>query len=225
MDRVIARLAFMMVCGMLLVAGCSAKEPVKIGFIGGMSGRVADLGVAGRNGAVLAIEQKNAAGGINGRKLELLVRDDEQKPEVAGKVVAELLAQKVELIIGPMTSSMAFAILPQIEASQTILLSPTVTSSALSGKDDHFLRVCGNTRDYAEKSADFQYRQQNRRTVAAVYDLNNREYSEMWMNEFRARFEKTGAGCRRLLVFIPVLPPYIRSWSGICSAKNQIWRW
>jgi len=113
MDRVIARLAFMMVCGMLLVAGCSAKEPVKIGFIGGMSGRVADLGVAGRNGAVLAIEQKNAAGGINGRKLELLVRDDEQKPEVAGKVVAELLAQKVELIIGPMTSSMAFAILPR----------------------------------------------------------------------------------------------------------------
>ena len=201
MDRVIARLAFMMVCGMLLVAGCSAKEPVKIGFIGGMSGRVADLGVAGRNGAVLAIEQKNAAGGINGRKLELLVRDDEQKPEVAGKVVAELLAQKVELIIGPMTSSMAFAILPQIEASQTILLSPTVTSSALSGKDDHFLRVCGNTRDYAEKSADFQYRQQNRRTVAAVYDLNNREYSEMWMNEFRARFEKNGGRMQKAVGF------------------------
>ncbi len=54
-----------------------------------MSGRVADLGVAGRNGAMLAIEQRNAAGGIHGRAVELVVKDDEQNPEVAKKAVAK----------------------------------------------------------------------------------------------------------------------------------------
>ncbi len=201
MDRARTPLAFMMVCGLFLFAGCTAQEPVKIGFIGGMSGRVADLGISGRNGVVLAIEQKNARGGVNGRKLELLVRDDEQNPEVANRVVAELLEQKIELIVGPMTSSMATAILPRINASQTILISPTVTSSSLAAKDDNFLRICGDTREYAEKSADFQFRHQKKRTVAAIYDLNNRAYSEVWLNEFRASFEKNGGRMQKAAGF------------------------
>jgi len=45
---------------------CSPKEPVKIGSLGGVSGRVADLGIAGRTGALLAVEMRNRAGGING---------------------------------------------------------------------------------------------------------------------------------------------------------------
>lgn len=180
---------FVLAC---LLTACSRKEPVKIGMMAGMSGRVADLGTAGRNGVMLAIEERNAAGGLNGHPVELLVRDDEQNPDIARKGIEELLANRVEAIIGPMTSSVAAAILPRINASDTILLSPTVTSSSLTGKDDNFFRVCGDTRAYAEKSADFQYRTLNRRSVAAVYDLDNRAYSEVWLNEFAARFGKHG---------------------------------
>lgn len=175
-----------------LLAACSRKEPVRIGMMAGMSGRVADLGIAGRNGVMLAVEERNAAGGLGGRPIELLVRDDEQNPDVAGKAVEELLASRVEVIVGPMTSSIATAVLPRINASGVILVSPTVTSSALAGKDDNFFRVCGDTRAYAEKTADFQYLKWNRRSVAAIYDLDNRAYSEVWLGEFTARFEKHG---------------------------------
>lgn len=181
-----------LLCCFVLSAGCAEKEPVRIGMVAGLSGRVADLGVSGRNGAILAIEQQNQNGGIKGRKIELLVRDDEQNPDTAKKAVAELIGQNVELIIGPMTSSMATAVLPQINASGTILLSPTVTSSSFTGKDDNFLRVCGDTRSYSEKAADFQYLNQNKRTFAAIYDLGNRAYTEVWLKEFRERFEKQG---------------------------------
>lgn len=201
MYRVSAPLALIMLCVLFLLAGCTAQEPLKIGFVGGMSGRVADLGTSGRNGVVLAIEQKNESGGISGRRLELLVRDDAQSQDAADRVAAELLEQNVELIIGPMTSSVAAAMLPKINASKTILLSPTVTSSSLTGKDDNFLRVCGNTRDYAEKSADFQYRKQKKRTVAAIYDLNNRAYSEAWLREFSTRFEKNGGKMQKAVGF------------------------
>ncbi len=53
-----------------LLAACSDPQPVRIGFIGGTSGRAADLGIDSRNGVLLAVEQRNAAGGIGGRAVE-----------------------------------------------------------------------------------------------------------------------------------------------------------
>jgi branched-chain amino acid transport system substrate-binding protein len=176
----------------LQLVACSKEEPIRIGFIGGLSGKVADLGVAGRNGAQLAIEQKNASGGINGRRIELVVRDDEQNPETAQRVVKELIDQQIEVIIGPMTSGMAMAMMPQINASKTILLSPTVTTTELAGKDDNFLRVISVTTDYSSKSARYQYEKRGSRTIAAIYDSNNRSYTESWLNGFRTTFESLG---------------------------------
>lgn len=177
---------------MSMLASCQKPEPVHIGFVGGLSGRVADLGVPGRNGVQLAVEQRNAAGGINGQLVELVVRDDEQNPETAKRVVGELIGQGIELIIGPMTSSMAMAVVPQINASGSILLSPTVTTVDLGGKDDNFLRVISNTTDYASKSARYQYEKLGVRTVAAIYDAGNRSYTENWLNGFSAVFSKLG---------------------------------
>lgn len=175
-----------------VLISCQKPEPIRIGFLAGLSGRVADLGVGGRNGAQLAVEQRNAAGGINGRSIELVVRDDEQNPETAKKVVGELIGQGVELIIGPMTSSIAMAIMPQINASKSILLSPTATTTELNGKDDNFLRVISSTTGYASKSARYQYEKLGSRTVAIIYDLGNRSYSESWLNDFRSTYSALG---------------------------------
>lgn len=182
------------ICGVLLVllTACQKSEPVRIGYMGGLSGRVADLGVAGRNGVQLALEQRNAAGGINGRMVELVVKDDEQNPETAKRVVGELIGQGIELIIGPMTSSMAMAALPRINASGSILLSPTVTTVDLLGKDDNFLRVIASTNEYASQNARYLYEKLGSRTVAAIYDIGNRSYSESWLNDFRSVFSSLG---------------------------------
>jgi len=182
----------LILAGVLVLCSCRKAEPVRLGFIGGITGRVADLGVAGRNGAQLAVEQRNAAGGINGRPVELIVKDDGQDVETAKRVTGELLGQNVELIIGPMTSSIAMAIMPQINASKSILLSPTVTTTDLSGKDDNFLRVIAATTDYASKNARYQYEKMGVRTAAVIYDINNKSYTESWLNDFRTAFEKMG---------------------------------
>ena len=178
-------------CLAILLA-CQKNEPFRIGFVGGLTGKVADLGVAGRNGAQLAVEQRNAAGGVNGRQVELVVGDDEQNPETAKRVVGELINQNIELIIGPMTSSVAMAVMPQISASKSILLSPTVTATDLYGKDDSFLRIAGTTAGYAGKSAHFQYAKLGIRTAAVIYDSNNKAYSESWLDNFRTAFSALG---------------------------------
>jgi branched-chain amino acid transport system substrate-binding protein len=87
---------------------------------------------------------------------------------------------------------MAMAMIPQINASGSILLSPTVTTTDLEGKDDNFLRVISVTTDYASKSARYQYEKLGIRTVAALYDSGNKSYSESWLNDFRTAFEKLG---------------------------------
>ena len=75
----------------LALAGCGRNDPIKIGLGGGLTGRVADRGIAGRDGVILAVEEKNSAGGIDGRLVELLVKDDRQDPVVAARVDRELI--------------------------------------------------------------------------------------------------------------------------------------
>lgn len=193
----------LLLLGIMLCAltACSDRNPVRIGFMAGLSGRTADLGVAGRNGAMLAVEQKNAGGGINGRQIELVAKDDEQNDEVAKKQVTDLIAQKIELIIGPMTSSIAAAIMPQINASQTILLSPTVTTTQLTGIDDNFLRVIADTRSYAYKSANYHYGIKGYRNVAVILDQGNRNYTESWLRDFRSEFERLGGRIQTTVPF------------------------
>jgi branched-chain amino acid transport system substrate-binding protein len=178
-------------CMALLLNACE-REPIRVGFVGGMSGRVADLGVGGRNGALLAVEERNAQGGINGRPVELIIRDDEQNPEIARKVTRELVERNVEAIIGPMTSSMAHAIVPIVNKARLITVSPTVTTTELSGLDDYFLRVLPDTSTYAPKSARFHFEKSCLRRAALIYDTGNSSYTVSWLTGFRKTFESLG---------------------------------
>lgn len=175
-----------------VLAGCSPPEPVKLGFIGGLSGRVADLGESARNGFQLAVEQANAAGGINGRRIEILVKDDGQDREKAKRAAEELVAAGVKAIVGPVTSAMAEPILAVATAANTPVVSPTVTTSALTGKDDLFLRVTADTSGYSSLSARFHYEKNGLRRIAVVFDARNRAYTEDWLSGFRRVF--TGLG-------------------------------
>ncbi len=177
---------------LLAISSCAPPEPVRIGFLGGLSGRVADLGIGGRNGAILAVEQRNQRGGINGRPIELIAEDDQQDPEVARQAVARLLARPVEVIIGPMTSAMAMAVVPQVNATTIPLVSPTVTTNALTGIDDQFFRVVAPTARHVFKSADYHYRQLGLRRIVLVCDLRNKAYTDSWAGDFRRAFVALG---------------------------------
>jgi len=185
----------------LALAGCEAPPPIKIGFIGGVSGRFADLGGTGRNGALLAIEMRNQAGGIDGRPVELLVRDDEQNPDTARAAVHELAAQGVAAIVGPMTSGIGAAIVPALEETGLVAIAGTVTTTRLTGRDDPFFRVVASTRIYARHSAAEALRRFNARRAAIIIDLSNREYTESWAEDFQAAFEAGGGQILRIVRF------------------------
>lgn len=178
----------------LVVGGltaCAPAEPVKLGYLGGLSGRASDLGEAGRNGVLLAVEQANAAGGINGRKIELLIRDDGQNEETARAAIGEFAQAGVAAVIGPMTSRVAMAVLePSGQAGLTVV-SPTVTASTFSGRDDHFFKVVSSTAEHARISAAYQHAAGLRR-VAVILDAENAAFTNDWLEQYRQAFEALG---------------------------------
>ncbi len=182
-----------LILGVTVLLGCGPPpEPILIGFVGGTSGRVADLGIAGRDAVLLAVELRNRTGGVAGRKVKLLIKDDEQNPEVAQRAVRELIDRGVVAIVGPMTSAMAIAVVPIADEAKVLLMSPTVSTDDLNGRDDYFFRVVDSTLDNATRAARYHLSESSLRRLAAVYDLRNKSYTESWLNNFRATYVQGG---------------------------------
>lgn len=89
-----------------ILSGCNNREPLKIGFMGGLSGRNSELAVSRRNGVQLAVNKLNKEGGIQGRQIQLLIKDNLNDAQVALKVTDELVAAGVPAIVGAFTSEL-----------------------------------------------------------------------------------------------------------------------
>ncbi|GJM09824.1 MAG: amino acid ABC transporter substrate-binding protein [Lysobacteraceae bacterium] len=185
------RWALWAVVVVIVANGCADPEPVRIGFVGGLSGRVSDLGGPARNGMLLAVEQANAEGGIDGRPIEAIIRDDKQDVEVARKAVRELLDANVEAIIGPATSSMATSVVDLANAAKVVMVGATVTSNELSIEGDYFIRVLSPTSVHAAEVASF-FTRRGFSSFTAIFDSNNSSYTESWLRDFSQQFESDG---------------------------------
>jgi branched-chain amino acid transport system substrate-binding protein len=185
--------AVLLVAASLAIVACQTeKQPIKVGFVGGLTGRYSDLGVSGRNGVLLAVEEANESGGIRGRELVLLTKDDMQDEKTAVAVDRELLAEGVVAIIGHMTSTMSVAAVPLMNENKTVMISPTATANALDAQDDFFIRMEPASRKQTESLARYAFSKAGLKRVAALYDASNRVYSEDYLNAFSSLFNKLG---------------------------------
>ncbi len=157
---------------LMLSAGCKDEEPIKIGFVGTLTGKFSVIGVSELYGAQLAIDEINETGGINGRRVELVVRDDEGNPETAVKVDNELLEMGIDLIIGHSISIVAIETVENANDRDYLLLSPSIGTDSLTGLDDNFIRNISTT--YFEGHAMAAgVLGQNPENVLLIYNLDN----------------------------------------------------
>lgn len=131
--------AFYLILSMIMIS-CSNNN-LKIGFVADLSGRNSGIGVSARNGITMAIDEINVHGGINGRELVLISKDHRSDSIECHKVVNELMREDVDVIIGPLLSSMAPAVIDATKGKNILVISPTVSSDMLSGLNDNFFRV------------------------------------------------------------------------------------
>ncbi len=176
---------------LLALVGCTPEAPIRLGFIGGLSDRNSDNGQSGQNGVILAVEQFNRNGGLNGRMVELISRDDAQNKDTAARSAQELVDAKVEAVIGPFTSGMAAVIVPITGKAGIFQISPTITSMDFYGKDDNLFRINRTTRDNAREYARVMM-SQGQKHVSVAYDTRNLNFTQSWLSEFRAEVNEKG---------------------------------
>ncbi|MCX7258575.1 MAG: ABC transporter substrate-binding protein [Polaromonas sp.] len=109
-----------------------ASTAIRIGVIAPLSGPSADFGVPMLNGVKLAVDEINAAGGYLGRKIELLVRDDEANPDKGRKASEDLATQKVMAAIGFCNTGVAAKSLDVFQTQKIPLIIPCATGTHLT---------------------------------------------------------------------------------------------
>ena len=116
------------------VAGAQVAKPLRIGLIGPFTGPSSDFGLPMRNGAMLAIDEINAAGGFMGRMLELVVKDDTATPEVGLQRSQELMQEQVVATIGFCNTGVAMKSLEVFQAAKSPLIVPCATGTPITTK-------------------------------------------------------------------------------------------
>lgn len=177
----------------LILSGCgTSRKPIKIGLLLSLSGRQSSIQLNARDGVILAVEEINRSGGINGRPIQLVVKDDKGDPELALRLTQELLDEEVTVILGAITSTIALKIAPLINQNSTILISLGAATSELSGFDDNVIRVTTPVDKRAPYYALLAYEKLNVKKVAIIYDESNPGYVLSASTHFIKHYEMLG---------------------------------
>ncbi len=163
---------------------CDHSDTVTIGFVGSLTGPTADIGSQARNGTILAVEHWNETGGINGKTIELVTKDDKNEPDTAQLSLNALVELDVAGIIGPTSSSNAEAIIPLANKAQVPIIGTTVTSDQFNDQDDYFFRPAASTRSGTEQLSDFLSTQFSIQHYAIITDLSNSAFTGSWKAQF-----------------------------------------
>ncbi|MGE9950198.1 ABC transporter substrate-binding protein [Coprococcus catus] len=178
-------LAVAMVAAMTvsMAAGCGAKsegekssgsdsEVIKIGAIGPVTGAAAVYGQAVKNGAELAVEEINAAGGINGAQVEFKFEDDEHDAEKAINAYNNLKDWGMQALLGTVTSAPCVAVGEVANQDNMFLLTPSGTAVECVQYDNAF-RVCFSDPMQGLESAKYIGENGLASKVAVIYDSSD----------------------------------------------------
>jgi len=113
----------------------AAKEPIKVGYLPALTGPSSSTGIGINRGIQLAVQEINAAGGMDGRQIDLIVRDTQSEPTKAVNGAAELThSEKVGVVFGPVNSGESLAVVPLLARANVPQLHPCWVDSLTDTK-------------------------------------------------------------------------------------------
>src|SRR4051812_47586636 len=119
------------------------EDTIKIGEFASMTGKEATFGQFSHKGTLMAIEEVNAAGGVLGKKIELILEDNQSKPGESATIVKKFISRdKVIAVLGEIVSSRSLEAAPVCQNAKIPLISPGATAPEFTAKGDYMFRVC-----------------------------------------------------------------------------------
>lgn len=165
---------------------------IPVGVYGALTGGQAAFGTSTVNGVRIAAEEINAAGGVLGRKIRLVVEDDQGRAEEAASVVTKLItSDDVAVLIGENSSNQSLAAAPIAQSNGVPMISPSSTNPAVTEKGEYIFRVCF-TDPYQGKALAAFVRSNLKLDNAAILVDKKNDYSVGLAGVFRKEFEAAG---------------------------------
>lgn len=165
---------------------------IPVGVYAALTGDQAAFGNATVQGAKLAAEEINAAGGVLGRKIRLVIDDDQGRPDQAASVVTKLItSDNVIAVIGENSSTQSLAGAPICQISKVPMISPSSTNPAVTEKGDYIFRVCF-TDPYQGKALAAFAKNNLRLDTAAILVDKKTDYSVGLAQFLRKEYEALG---------------------------------
>lgn len=121
-----------------VVGAATAQETIKLGYIGGLSGGTAAFGVPAFEGVQFAVNEINAAGGINGAQIELVSYDDQGDPFNSQQGISRLSAQGVDFLVSGSSSAGALAQVPRLYEEGAVAITPLGSDPAITQKNTEY---------------------------------------------------------------------------------------
>ena len=160
----------------LLFAACaaSAESPIRIGWLSSLTGPLSSAALAENQGVQFAVDEINAAGGINGRKLELITRDTSGEPTKAVNLAKQLaFVDKVDFIIGPVNSGESLATVPIVaKAGIPNLIIGTIDELVDPQKFPLAFRAINTNKQWIAAANDYALNVLRKRKVAVIGDTS-----------------------------------------------------
>ncbi len=192
----------MVVMAVSLLAGCGGPaantntNEIKIGINYELSKDVATYGQASVEGIELAIEEINAAGGINGKLLKAVKYDNESDKAQATTLATKLMTQdKVLAVLGPATSGAFKATIPVALKNKVPVISGSATADDVtvdaSGVKEYAFRICFNDSYQGTAMANFAYNNLSKRKAVIIMDSSS-DYGKGLAANFDQTFKAAG---------------------------------
>jgi branched-chain amino acid transport system substrate-binding protein len=181
---------FVMVSALVSVQG--AGGTIKLGTVLPISGPVSAYGTESRDAMLMAVQEINAKGGILGKKVEMLVEDDENSPDKTMNALKKLVARdKIVGFVGAMTSKCSLAVTKYSQAKKIVMITPTSTNDAVTDAGDFIFRSCYKDSFQGEVVAQFAFETLKVKKAAILYDITN-DYSKGLTTSFTQKIKTLG---------------------------------
>jgi branched-chain amino acid transport system substrate-binding protein len=168
------------------------RSTIKIGYFGDLSGPTFNFGQSAIHGVLMAVDEINRNGGINGRQIDVVIEDDRGSPEEAARLTSKLIDEyKVIAIIAGGTSGNSRAAAPRAQSSHVPLISPSSTDPAVTQVGNYIFRACFVDSFQGEVMASFAANTLKARKAAVLFDFNS-PYGRGLTNFFASSFKQLG---------------------------------
>lgn len=168
-----------------------AEDVYRIGFIGPMTGDNANYGILCSQAAQLAIDEINAAGGIDGKQIKLFIEDSEGTPEKGLAAIEKLSSSdKISALIGPVFTGVAFAVGERVQVEGIAMISPSATHKDITDIGNYVFRTVASDGLQGEVAGRYFYDVLGYRNIGCLYVKN--DYSQGLYEGMKASFEAAG---------------------------------